>query len=225
MKLNRKRDLNKCGIYCIRNKNNNKVYIGKSKNIYSRIKQHINLLNKKSKNENRYLIHSWFKYGRDSFEYEVLEYFEIIDDKVLKEKELFWINQYESTNKDKGYNLRIDSETKCIVSHETRIVLSESQKRRYIKYPEHKLKLSEYSKKHWSDPENVNKMVKTLKETKKKKYKFLQYNKEKNLLKEWDSVEDIISNNPDFKWQNIYSVCNGYKKSYMGYIWTKEFKI
>jgi hypothetical protein len=68
-------------------------------------------------------------------------------------------------------------------------------------------------------------MIKTLKETKKKKYKFLQYDKENNFLKEWDSVEEIISNNPNFKWQNIYSVCNDYKKSYMGFIWKKEFKI
>lgn len=40
MKIN-KFDLNKSGIYCIRNIVNNKVYIGKSKNIYNRITQHI----------------------------------------------------------------------------------------------------------------------------------------------------------------------------------------
>ena len=42
MKIN-KFDLNKSGIYCIRNIVNNKVYIGKSKNIYNRITQHIYL--------------------------------------------------------------------------------------------------------------------------------------------------------------------------------------
>lgn len=40
MKVN-KRDLNKHGIYCIRNIINNKVYIGKSINIYTRIASHI----------------------------------------------------------------------------------------------------------------------------------------------------------------------------------------
>lgn len=44
-------------------------------------------------------------------------------------------------------------------------------------------------------------------------------------IKTFDSVEDIILENPSYKWQNIYSVCNGYKKSYMGYIWKKELKI
>lgn len=48
MKIN-KFDLNKSGIYCIRNIINNKVYIGKSKNIYNRITQHIYLLRNKSK--------------------------------------------------------------------------------------------------------------------------------------------------------------------------------
>jgi group I intron endonuclease len=225
MKSNKKQDFKKCGIYCIKNKINNKVYIGKSKNIYSRIKQHITLLNTKSKDENRYLIHSWFKYGRESFTYEVLEYFDIVDEKVLKERELHWITYYDSTNRDKGYNLRMDSETKCIVSNETRLKLSESQKRRYINNPDSRRVISETNKKYWSNPDNVKNMIKTLKETKKKKYKFLQYDKENNFLKEWDSVEEIISNNPNFKWQNIYSVCNDYKKSYMGFIWKKEFKI
>jgi group I intron endonuclease len=225
MKSNKKQDFKKCGIYCIKNKINNKVYIGKSKNIYSRIKQHITLLNTKSKDENRYLIHSWFKYGRESFTYEVLEYFDIVDEKVLKERELHWITYYDSTNRHKGYNLRMDSETKCIVSNETRLKLSESQKRRYINNPDSRRIISETNKKYWSNSDNVKKMIKTLKETKKKKYKFLQYDKENNFLKEWDSVEEIISNNPNFKWQNIYSVCNDYKKSYMGFIWKKEFKI
>ena len=76
MKIN-KFDLNKSGIYCIRNIVNNKVYIGKSKNIYNRITQHIYLLRNKSKDENRYLINAWHKYGEDKFEYFVLEYLEL----------------------------------------------------------------------------------------------------------------------------------------------------
>lgn len=55
MKVN-KNDLNKCGIYCIRNTINQKVYVGKSKNIYQRIIQHTYGLNNKLKDENRHLI-------------------------------------------------------------------------------------------------------------------------------------------------------------------------
>ena len=46
----------KCGIYCIKNTVNNKIYVGKSINIYKRIKQHITQLNHKSKDENYHLI-------------------------------------------------------------------------------------------------------------------------------------------------------------------------
>ena len=66
MKLNRKEHLDKSGIYCIRNKVNNKVYIGKAKCIYRRIRQHINLLNKRSKDENEHFINAWHKYGRQN---------------------------------------------------------------------------------------------------------------------------------------------------------------
>jgi hypothetical protein len=37
-------------------------------------------------------------------------------------------------------------------------------------------------------------------------------------------IRIIIKANPNFKWQNIYSVCNGYKPTYMGFIWKKELK-
>ena len=53
-----KNDVNKTGIYCIRNTINQKVYIGKAKNIYTRICQHIYYLRKKDNNENRHLINS-----------------------------------------------------------------------------------------------------------------------------------------------------------------------
>lgn len=53
-----KNDVNKSGIYCIRNMSNQKVYIGKAKNIYVRICQHISLLRKKDYNENRHLINA-----------------------------------------------------------------------------------------------------------------------------------------------------------------------
>ena len=76
MILYRSRDINKSGIYMIKNLINNKVYIGKSINIYKRIVCHISGLNKSDKNENRYLIRSWKKYGSVNFEYSVIEYTE-----------------------------------------------------------------------------------------------------------------------------------------------------
>ena len=57
MKLNTK-DKKKVGIYVIRNLVNQKVYVGKSVNIYFRMKQHITHLNTKSKDENCHLINA-----------------------------------------------------------------------------------------------------------------------------------------------------------------------
>ena len=52
-----------------------------------------------------------------------------------------------------------------------------------------------------------------------------QYSKDGEFINKFDSIKSIIEENPSYKWQNIYSVCNGYKKSYMGFIWKKELKI
>ena len=87
MRLN-KDDRKKCGIYCIKNTINSKVYVGKAKDIYKRISEHIRLLRKKSKDENRHLINAWFKYGEDVFEYFVIEELEF-NEEVLKIKELY----------------------------------------------------------------------------------------------------------------------------------------
>ncbi len=119
MKLYRSRDYKKAGIYCIKNLVNNKIYVGKAINIYGRITQHINYLNNKSLNENRYLINSWHKYGRDNFSYYVLEYLEK-DENLLKERELYWFNTLNCTDRNIGYNLRIDTSTNCIVLEETK---------------------------------------------------------------------------------------------------------
>lgn len=67
-------------------------------------------------------------------------------------------------------------------------------------------------------------MTKKVSESK-RKYDFEQYSKDGELLKVWESVEQIVLANPEYKWQNIYSVCNGYRISYRGFIWKKKLKI
>ena len=109
----------KCGIYCIRNIINNKVYIGKSKNIYQRIQQHIYDLNNNNKKcENDHLRNAWNKYGENFFEYFVLEYLEE-NEKLVSERELYWMKIYNSLDNKKGYNLRSDSDSRMIVHKDT----------------------------------------------------------------------------------------------------------
>lgn len=52
---------------------NGKRYIGSSKDLYYRLSKHIWDLNRDS-HVNNYLQNSWSKYGKDSFEYGILEY-------------------------------------------------------------------------------------------------------------------------------------------------------
>lgn len=89
------------GIYCIRNKINNKVYIGQSIDIRTRWWGHRCDLNRNN-HCNRYLQNAWNKHGEDNFEFSVLEQCTLDE---INDKEIFWIKQYNSTDVNFGYNL------------------------------------------------------------------------------------------------------------------------
>lgn len=240
------------GIYCITNLVNNKKYIGKSINIESRCKSH---LNEKYKKVNRHLQNAFDKYGGKNFTYSILENIPIEKgDNYFKNRELYWIDYYRTTEREYGYNLRRDSSTNMIVHEETRQIfknifkgnsnpnynnywsdeqkkrMSEIKKQQYslgiVKITEERKKLiSERSKQVWQDEQKRKDMAIAVSKARRKANKFLQYTKENILIKEWDNVEEIIKSNPDYKWQNIYAACNGNKKSYKGYIWKMINKI
>lgn len=79
-----------CGIYGIKNKVNNKIYIGQSINIQSRWKTHLRELNNK-KHANKKLTNSFEKYGENQFEFIMLEVCSK-EDAPWKEQE--WIDKY-----------------------------------------------------------------------------------------------------------------------------------
>jgi hypothetical protein len=55
--------------------------------------------------------------------------------------------------------------------------------------------------------------------------RFYQYDKNTmELVKVWEYMDDILQENPNYHRIAIYSVCNGHKKSYRGYIWKSELK-
>lgn len=83
------------GIYKITNIKNNKCYIGQSKNIDKRFKQH------KIYSPNVKMDKDIQKYGRESFKYEILELCKIDE---LNEKELYYSNLYNSIQN--GYNVK-----------------------------------------------------------------------------------------------------------------------
>ena len=90
------------GIYKIENKINGKVYIGQSNNIEKRWSEHISALNN-DRHANSYLQRAWKKYGRENFEFSILETMDNTD--MLNKREIYWIDYYGSHIRVNGYNL------------------------------------------------------------------------------------------------------------------------
>jgi group I intron endonuclease len=90
------------GIYSIKNKINGKIYIGQSRNIEHRKKQHRTEL-KCNVHRNTYLQHAYNKYGADNFEFELIE--EVYDSSELNKRERWYIKNFSAKNPSYGYNL------------------------------------------------------------------------------------------------------------------------
>lgn len=113
------------GIYAIKNLINNKIYIGQSIDIKRRCNTHRYKLNH-LKHPNKYLQKEWIKYGKENFIFEIIEK---CDDILLKEKEKYWIKYYNTTNINKGYNIKIGGNggnINYICSEETKKKLREA---------------------------------------------------------------------------------------------------
>lgn len=81
------------GIYKISIVGTNKVYIGESIKVKSRLKKHMLNLSKQ-RHSNPILQNIYNKYGKDAFDFEILEYVEYIDDELLKKIEKEWQNKF-----------------------------------------------------------------------------------------------------------------------------------
>jgi group I intron endonuclease len=86
------------GIYKIENLINHKIYIGQSKDIFSRWKQHLER-NRKNKS---LLYRAFNKYGYENFSFEIIK--ETYDRNYW---EIFLIQLYKSTDEKYGYNISI----------------------------------------------------------------------------------------------------------------------
>lgn len=241
------------GIYCIENLKDGKRYIGKSINIEKRIAFHKYNLTRPEPNRkvvNRHLYNAVQKHGIDNFDFYIIQEFPIIDDESISISELFWIDTFSTCDRKYGYNLRRDSSTKMLVHEETRELQrqistgetnpnygnywSDKQKERMSEIAksrhrsgfysdEWKEKISKRSVELWKNESKKSQMAKSVSKAK-QKFKFVQMDENLNELRTWDSIEEILSENPTWKWQNIYSVCNGYKKRIYGYKWKKVLK-
>lgn len=149
-------------IYKLQNKTNNKVYIGQTK-----FSLEYRLTNKlcghfvRAFEQNcRSALHAALrKYGKDNFIYEVIE--ERSNDSFtsdeqmhewLDNREVYWIAQYNSTNRLFGYNSTTGGQkTTQVWSKEKRLEHSERLKRYFNEHPEAHQKSSESLKRRYAN--------------------------------------------------------------------------
>lgn len=87
------------GIYKITNKINNKSYIGISRNVYQRVKYHMEHYKENAVNQDKQLYWAMNEFGIKNFTISILEYCSYEE---LAEKEIFYIKKYDSFKH--GYN-------------------------------------------------------------------------------------------------------------------------
>lgn len=103
-------------IYVIKNIVNDKKYIGSTCDFARRKRQHSHeLIHQKHSND--YLQKAWNKYGKKSFEWELIEYIPNIN--LLKEKEQYWMDKFKVCNDKYGYNIDPKADRKNL-SEETK---------------------------------------------------------------------------------------------------------
>lgn len=135
----------KSGIYMITCNESKKVYIGSSRNMKSRYQVHLSDL-KRGKHGNPYMVNVFKKYGKEAFNFSVLEY---CGNEFLLDREYFWIDHYQSIDKDKGFNIIYDCKR-------------EKEKSEKCNSNEYRKKIGLISKNRWKDPEFAKKNIEAI---------------------------------------------------------------
>lgn len=144
------------GIYCIENITNHKRYIGQSVNIEARWCSHKKDLNHGT-HDNDYLQKAWNKYGEEKFIFYILE---TCEHSLLDERESYYIDYYNSLDRNYGYNLKTGGQNGgSEVSEHVRQKQSSALKQSYATNKDLREKRKSDALKQWSDPEIKNKIT------------------------------------------------------------------
>ena len=220
-------------VYKITNKQNGKIYIGiTSQGVAARWSKHCS----DARRDSTFLLSKAIrKYGQENFQVELIETLDSgCDYDYLKEREIYWIKEYDSYNKDKGYNLTLggqgtvgrfaSDETKNKIRQKAlgRVRSIDSRNKQSISIKENNIfDHNEMSKravlgniKRWSDPSN--KIKQSVNNPRNKV--IVQCSLNNKHIKEFYSVcEAARSINKQHG--NIASCARGKLKSAYGFIW------
>jgi group I intron endonuclease len=206
------------GIYKITNTINRKVYIGKTINFQKRYTSYKGAFKKGDiRKINPYFLNSIRKHGPENFTFEVVE---SCSTDSLSEKELQWMVHYKSTDQQFGYNLRMDSSTGMVTHPSTSKKISERIKKEYSEGIRSREAVSLWAKDLWKDEDRKDAMRRNV-SLATASY-FIQKTREGECIAVWSNINQILENNPGYKWQNIYAACNGSKASYMKFLWERS---
>lgn len=240
------------GIYRIVNTVDDKCYVGKSNNVNQRLTGHRCALKKsiRGKDTNQYLYAAVQKHGIDKFIFELVEQLDDCSESQLSDRELFWMDRYESCCNKYGYNLRRDSSTLTTTHPET--CRLHARNNLGVGNPNYgnrwsaamklnmggRVRAAHAAGRYGEGFRNKQRCVQTARwvaasaadrlahgrvtsKGRQAACDFGQYDFNGMLLRQWPSVEAIITVNVAYKWQNIYAACNGNKPSAYGFMWRR----
>ena len=203
-------------IYKITNLQNNKIYIGKTTTcIQERFSKHIYEANTPNTKGYMFILHKAFrKYGINNFN---IEQIEEIDNSLLNDREIYWINFYNSMIPN-GYNMTFGGEGSTKINYKLVYELwdsgkSISQIASILNHSITQLKIILSSYKNFNNEENNRRTINTTKK------QVGQYDKNTNeLIKIHDSIKDAAAAvNVDRSC--ISRCCSGKKKSSRSFVW------
>ena len=179
---------------------------------------------------NKWLYEDMMKYKRTDFSFKIIE---TCDKDELLVRERWWMDYYANENPDLCYNW-FDNFGENNPNYGN--YWSDEQKANMgkIKSAQHssgeiygsewKTKIAIASSNMWKDKSKKARMAEKVSEAK-TIYSFTQLTRDGKLVRQWDSMKEILSEHPDYHVQAIYSCCSGYKKTYRGFRWLKRPKI
>ena len=179
---------------------NGKILIGSTTNLYNRVCHYRTDMNKPNplKHYNKIFYNDLIEYGLSSFVVDIVESYNNISDKDLKNKETYFMNLYDSINPNKGYNIRQDIDGHCICADSTREIKRKQTSEQW------KLGLraghSDKLKNYWKDNDDRRKQQSSIMSANKTKYTYEVYNLKTKELKTNISYNELdIPNYPKEK--------------------------
>lgn len=209
----------KSGVYIITNIINNKVYIGETTNLESRLIEHLRRL-LSNKHVNEHLQNAVNLYGIETFGFDVLEFCESKD---TKKREHYWVVNLHALDKEKGYNIKPTHPDKInLRSKETSKKIYETKQKKALErgywFSEEDIKKRVISRKGYTHSEETKRKIGEKSKGRKNKI-VLQYTLSGEFIKEWESLNAL--QNAGFNKPSIVEVCknNTRRKKYKDYVW------